>query len=328
METKAGNLEGLAESSAKQLDSQAKFKDVKGADESKTEEEEVPDPDEDDLDDLDDMLDEFSAPKDSTQQEGSVKSGPGRPVTSPPEDQLNVEGLTDDDFVKQFEAGMADLMGELESSPEMKTQFETMMKELGDAAPEGDKTATSQPAATSSKAESSAPGEEAFQETIRKTMERMQASSKQATDAAVADDSDDILAELMKQMQSGGMGDGSEEDFSKMLLGMMEQLTNKDILYEPMKELHDKFPSWMENNEAVISKDDRTRYKEQQTLVSEIVAKFEEKTYTDSNVEDREYIVERMQKMQAAGSPPPDLVGDMATAQEAFSAPEEGCPQQ
>jgi peroxin-19 len=32
--------------------------------------------------------------------------------------------------------------------------------------------------------------------------------------------------------------------------------------------------------------------------------------------------------MQAAGSPPADLVGDMAAAQEAFGAPEEGCPTQ
>lgn len=40
--------------------------------------------------------------------------------------------------------------------------------------------------------------------------------------------------------------------------------------------------------------------------------------------------------MQAAGSPPADLVGNMAAAQEAFSGleggleggPEEGCPQQ
>jgi len=33
-------------------------------------------------------------------------------------------------------------------------------------------------------------------------------------------------------------------------------------------------------------------------------------------------------QMQAAGAPPPDLVGDMASAQEAFGAPDEGCPQQ
>lgn len=37
---------------------------------------------------------------------------------------------------------------------------------------------------------------------------------------------------------------------------------------------------------------------------------------------------DKLSQMQAAGSPPPDLVGDMAAAQEAFGAPEEGCPQQ
>jgi len=32
--------------------------------------------------------------------------------------------------------------------------------------------------------------------------------------------------------------------------------------------------------------------------------------------------------MQAAGSPPPDLVGDMDAAHQAFGDPEEGCPSQ
>jgi len=99
-------------------------------------------------------------------------------------------------------------------------------------------------------------------------------------------------------MAASGMdGEGSEEDFSKMLLGMMEQLTNKDILYEPMKELHDKFPAWLEKNGSSQKADDLKRYQEQQLYVKEIVEKFEEKTYTDDNAKDREYIVERMQKV-------------------------------
>jgi len=32
--------------------------------------------------------------------------------------------------------------------------------------------------------------------------------------------------------------------------------------------------------------------------------------------------------MQAAGSPPPDLVGDLGAAQEMFSDMDGGCPQQ
>ncbi|KAF4615621.1 hypothetical protein G7Y89_g15286 [Cudoniella acicularis] len=241
---------------------------------------------------------------------------------------------------------MADLLGELETSPDMQAQFENMLKELGGAAALGEAAGLEIPSSSSlstkkeppakekagsSTAASALAGEESFQETIKKTMERMRASGDQATaSAAASEPTDDILAEMMKAMSASGLdgAEGSEEDFSKMLLGMMEQLTNKEILYEPMKELDDKFPEWMLKNEGKVEKDDMKRYKEQQVYVREIVARFEAKTYSDDNAPDREYIVERMQKMQAAGSPPPDLVGDMAAAQEAFGAPEEGCPQQ
>ncbi|TAQ91435.1 hypothetical protein B7494_g215 [Chlorociboria aeruginascens] len=285
--------------------------------------EDVPDPDEDDLDDLDDMLDEF-APSATEPKQQTLPTGPGRPANAPAE-PLTSEGLTDEDFNKQLEAGMADLMGELETNPEMQAQLENMFKSLGGAAALDDAAGSS-----SSKAKAaSVSGEESFQETIKKNMERLQASGQQATAAAASENTDDILAEMMKAMQAGGMeGEGSEEDFSKMILGMMEQLTNKEILYEPMKELHDKFPAWMEKNKDTVPKEDLKRYNEQQVYVREIVGKFEEKTYRDDNAVDREYIVERMQKMQNAGSPPPDLVGDMSAAQEAFGVPEEGCPMQ
>ncbi|GKT91086.1 pex19 family protein [Colletotrichum tofieldiae] len=129
-------------------------------------------------------------------------------------------------------------------------------------------------------------------------MERMQASGQQATAAAAESSTEDFLAEMMKQLGEGNMegGGGNEEEFSKMLMGMMEQLTNKEILYEPMKELNDKFPEWFEKNREKTPAEDLKRYEEQQALVKEIVAKFEEKTYADSNAADREYIVDRMQK--------------------------------
>ena len=197
---------------------------------------------------------------------------------------------------------MADLLGELETSPEMQRQFEHFVKELGGAAEMAPPQAQSSATVTSkvkSEAGSSTGAEESFQETIRKTMERMQNSGEQATAAAASADQEDLLAQMMKEMQSGGLdGAGGEEDFSKMLMGMMEQLTNKDILYEPMQELHTKFPMWMSKNRESTAKDDLQRYEEQQRLVGEIVAKFEEKGYSDSNAADREYIVERMQKVR------------------------------
>lgn len=184
----------------------------------------------------------------------------------------------------------------------MQAQFESIFKELGAAASasaeQTSETPGPLPPKPSGSSSSATTAEASFQETIRRTMERMQTSGDQATAAAAAEGTDDFMAELLKQMQSGGLdGEGGEEEFSKMLMGMMEQLTNKEILYEPMKELHEKFPEWMEKNREKVSKEDLERYEEQQTLVKEIVFKFEEATYSDSNAPDREYIVERMQKV-------------------------------
>ena len=63
-------------------------------------------------------------------------------------------------------------------------------------------------------------------------------------------------------------------------------------------ELNEKFPAWMCKNKDSTKIEDLRRYQEQQRLVGEIVEKFEEKGYLDSTAADREYIVERMQKVR------------------------------
>jgi len=242
------------------------------------------------------MLDEFSATQIDKTIETQSKPRPG------PAETLKEPGASDaaaEEFSKQLQDQMAALMGSMDESPEMKGQIEAMMKELGATAdpakamePEAQGRDAPQAGAQSSNAE------EPFQETIRKTMERMQASGEQATAAAQSEDSDDMLAQMLKEMQSGGFeGAGNDEGLNKMLMGMMEQLTNKEILYEPMKELHDKFRAWMTKNKAETKADDLKRYEEQQRLVGEIVGKFEQKGYSDNNAKDREFIVERMQQV-------------------------------
>jgi peroxin-19 len=248
------------------------------------------------------MLDEFSPSPSTTKP--TLPTGPGRP--SAPVPDFPEEGLSDEDFAKQLQSGMAELLGELETSPDMQAQFENMLKELGGAAALGETIGVGGPGPSASKKPTAKTGpaaatpatEESFQETIKKTMERMRESGDQATAAATSDNTDDLMAEFMKAMQTGGLdGEGGEEDFSKMLLGMMEQLTNKEILYEPMKELDDKFPDWMKKNTGKVDEADMKRYKEQQIYVREIVKRFELKTYKDDNTADREYIVDRMQKV-------------------------------
>lgn len=275
-----------------------------------------------------DMLDEFSTVKLDTKQPADAPAAPAA-VAAPAADAsakaegaINPEDMTEEDFAKQLQAGMANLLGELENSvraiprqssrttlflpmltqlitprqPEMKAEFESMFKGMA-AATDGGAAAASGAAGGADGAVPAA-GDESFQDTIRRTMERMQSSGDQATAAAASGGSDDFMSELLKQMASGGAGgEGGEEEFSKMLMGMMEQLTNKEILYEPMKELHDKFPSWLAANGDKTGLEDLKRYEDQHALVNEIVARFEASTYSDSNASDREYIVERMQKV-------------------------------
>jgi peroxin-19 len=64
-----------------------------------------------------DMLDEFSATKIDSNEKVPKASGPGRPSAGDiPKDPLGIEGLTDDDFAKQLQAGMADLLGEMQNN--------------------------------------------------------------------------------------------------------------------------------------------------------------------------------------------------------------------
>ena len=135
-----------------------------------------------------------------------------------------------------------------------------------------------------------------FSDAIQQTINRMKESGDKATAAATEDgSSDDLLAQLLKAVETGENDDGG--DFTKLISGMMEQLSNKEMLYEPMKDLNAKFPPWIEANRGKISESDMSRYQTQANYVSQIVAKFEEPGYSDEDHKCREYIWERMQSV-------------------------------
>ena len=242
-----------------------------------------------------DLLDEFSAQKvDTTQTKARDPAAPTLDLL----DDAEHSDVAAEDFSKQLQDQMAALLGSVDETPEMRKEIEAMMQELGAVADLGGSAST---ASVEKNRKQGAPSnaEDGFQETIRKTMERMQTSGDQASATVASDESDDMISQMLKDMQSDGLdGVDGEEGFSKMLMSMMEQLTNKEILYEPMKELNDKFPEWMRKNKDTVKKDDLQRYENQQRLVTEIVAKFDEKGYSDSKAADRQYIVERMQQVR------------------------------
>jgi peroxin-19 len=137
-----------------------------------------------------------------------------------------------------------------------------------------------------------------FQDTIQKTLERMQESGDKATAATNEAGDGDLLEQLLKAMDGAGLGGaagGENMDINQMFMGMMEQLSNKEMLYEPMKELHTKFGPWLQENRDKISADELERNETQARLVGEIVNKFDEPDFSDDKPECRSYIWERMQ---------------------------------
>lgn len=270
--------------------------------------------DDDDLDDLDDLLDEFDA--------GAPK----------------VRGAAlDEDWAKMLQEGMTDLLNDGHESPEMQNQFEKLAKELNDAmavsggaggggggnAQTNKTTTAAAPVAFDSTSDIPSPSNARadatnttanFQDRIMQTMERMKTSNAEVDAGLAEPGAEDFLSEMLKQMGGGGENSG-EEDFSNMLVNMMEQLTSKEILYEPMKELFEKYPEWLRKNEGKESQEDMDRYRKQFRIVKEIVTKFDEPGYRDEDESQREYIIERMQMMQTAGAPPTELMGDMNPGQ-------------
>ncbi|KAJ2968846.1 hypothetical protein NUW54_g13102 [Trametes sanguinea] len=92
---------------------------------------------------------------------------------------------------------------------------------------------------------------------------------------------------------------------------MMSQLMSKEVLYEPLKELHDKFPSYLEDNASKLSGEDKKRYVAQSKIVAEIVATFEDPSYSDEDPQKGLKVVELMQEMQEHGSPPAEIMGPL-----------------
>ncbi|KAK9474097.1 Pex19 protein [Dipodascopsis tothii] len=274
----------------------------------------------DDLDDLDDVLDQF------------VPTPAPAPAPAAPAPGA---AALEDDFARQLQLGMEDLLKDISSTPEKRKEFEALVAEISDGAVDaaGKAGPANGPTKPAGAATSAAAGAPSLQDTVAKTLERL----READAAPAAGDDDAFLAEMLRQLQDSA-GAGTAEDqggFEEMLAGMMYELTAKEILYEPMKELDDKYGAWIDQHRSTLPAADVKRYEDQSVTVHEIVARFERPGYSDSNTGDKEYIMERMRRMQESGSPPDDIMGDVGDLGMFGGVPgapaaggDEGCPVQ
>lgn len=88
---------------------------------------------------------------------------------------------------------------------------------------------------------------------------------------------------------------------------IMQHLLSKEVLYQPMKDIRDCYPPWLQKNEGSIPAEDLERYKKQFGFIQEICRLYETdpSNYTS--------LVTLMQQMQACGDPPEDIVREMSS---------------
>lgn len=66
---------------------------------------------------------------------------------------------------------------------------------------------------------------------------------------------EEIMENMMKEFEKMGQKD----DADNVIDGMMKQLLSKDIMYEPMKKVMDRFPRWLAENKSHLSDEEYNR---------------------------------------------------------------------
>lgn len=246
----------------------------------------------DDDEELDDLLDEFdeqvlSQPpgsKGTSEQKDSASSATGGP---------SKDTKKEDDFGANIEELIKDLNIE---DPKAKEEFEHLVKEFENTHRADAKKAMDP---------------QNFDSVMKDTMERLKKSGETIDEQLKSDPSSSNPDDMLSQLLAGlGDGQGGDVDMSKLLTDMLEQLSSKEVLYEPIKDLNTKFPEFLEENKGKISDEDHTRFSKQYDITKEILAVFESPQFDNESTEKREQVNSLLESLQELGNPPKDLVGD------------------
>lgn len=248
--------------------------------------EKPPQPIEDDNDDdLDDLLDEFDEqvpPAPASESDGNTTATKNA-STHP----LN------DEFTHNIEELIKDLNIE---DPDAKVQFEQLVKQFEDTHKDDAKKLQDP---------------QNFDSVMKDTMERLKKSGDTIDEQLKNDPSggnpEDMLSQLMAGL--GGAG-GDDLDMSKLLADMLEQLSSKEVLYEPIKDLNDKFPDYLKESKGTISDDDHEKYTKQYEITNQILAVFNAPDYDNESREKSDQVNRLLESLQELGNPPKELVGD------------------
>ena len=197
------------------------------------------------------------------------------------------------------EMEMAKLLQQLQDPEIAKTLEETFSKLSS-----GDQASVDE-LAKESLMSSMAQGDGEMDENVAKTL-KMLAEASKGMEGADASQAEEMGEELMQKMMEEFEKMGQKDDFASVVDGMMHQLLSKDVMYEPMKQVCDKFPEWLADNEDKLPKEEYERYGQQYQFFQRILAVY------DSEPDNFARLMELFQDMQDLGQPPADIIKELA----------------
>lgn len=120
--------------------------------------------------------------------------------------------------------------------------------------------------------------------------------------AGVDLDNERLMEDFVKQFEQMSGSQGMES----IVETMMQQLLSKEVLQEPMKEIGERYPRWLEDHKANLAPEEYDRYSRQYDLILKLNEVYEHDSDNFTK------IMELMQKMQECGQPPNDIVSELA----------------
>ncbi|PIA35670.1 hypothetical protein AQUCO_03500191v1 [Aquilegia coerulea] len=143
---------------------------------------------------------------------------------------------------------------------------------------------------------------EKLREQTRETVRGLESTTAKAKAGGDDFGKDGMMEDWVKQFEELA----GSQDMESIVETMMQQLLSKEILHEPMKEIGQRYPKWLEEHESKLSKEEYDRYSHQHKLIKDLNEVYENDPGNYSR------IVELMQKMQECGQPPSDIVQELA----------------
>ncbi|XP_059172940.1 peroxisomal biogenesis factor 19-like [Physella acuta] len=222
------------------------------------------------------------------------KQPPGAKPAVHPEDGLpedmNYDFLADA-MEKQFENTFSALLND----PKLKKQFE----ELADSAEKA--------AATNNAS--------AFAETVEKALSGLNMNAESIQGDPNQQELWEQLAETLgaEAGEEGGLGDEALGGMGGMFQSMVRQLLSKELLYQPLKEVSQKYESYLEEKQHTLEPEKLMTYRKQQEIIENVVKHLEDDSDDHTQEEKNarfEVLLDLLQRMHELGNPPQEVVGE------------------